>query len=533
MMKKLITLFIAGAIAVSGAFAGGSRAPASAAGKSFTVALEGDIVSLDPAFVYDYTSGIVARQIYETLLTYDGNDNLIPWLAESWQAVDNVTYVYKLRGDVKFSDGTPMTAEDVIFSIENVRKEEAYVSWMFGVVDSVAKTGDREITIKLNTPSASWPYVLAATGGVISKAYYEKHRGDFGTAKGGIVGTGGFVYDHWTSGQEIVLKKNPNYWNKGAVDPSIETLTFKVIPDNNTRVTALRTGEVDYTPNPPLDLLPVIRADQNLNTITYGSFSIVFLAFNTQRAPFTDVNVRKAIHHALDLESLQRNVIKEAGSAGTVLPQGEALYGNKPQEWRDYLARAPRYEFNLDKAKDYLARSSAPNGFSLKLVTNEDSLRNAMALVIQESLAKLNIQVEIVKVSDDEHTEYQFGGVLDARGQRDYDVILAGWTADYPDIGNNIEPLYAADQAGEGGMNSAAYVNPQVDGLIKQENALTDVSARNRLIFQALDIITAEIPYIFITYPNRQVVHNRKWAGINIDSFVSADFFRFYTVKLK
>ena len=527
-MKKMFVFLIATLVA-AGAFAAGSKAPP--AGKSFTVALEGDIVSLDPAYVYDYTSGIVSRQIYETLLTYDENDNLIPWLAESWRAVDNLTYVYQLRGDVKFSDGTPMTVADVLFSIENVRKEEAYVSWMFGVVDRITQTGEREITVKLNSPSASWPYVLAATGGIISKAYYEKHPDDFGTAKGGIVGTGGFVFDHWTGGQEIVLKKNPNYWNKAAVDPSIETLTFKVIPDNNTRVTALRTGEVDYTPNPPLDLLPVIRADGNLNTITYGSFSVVFLAFNTQRAPFTDPNVRKAIHHALDLESLQRNLIKDAGSAGTVLPQGEALYGTKPQEWRDYLAKAPRYEFNLDKARDYLSRSPVPNGFSLKLITNEDSLRNAMALFIQDSLAKLNIKVEIVKVSDDEHTEYQFGGVLDPGGRRDYDLILAGWTADYPDIGNNIEPLYAADQAGEGGMNAAAYVNPRVDALIREENALTDVSARNRLIFQALDIITAEVPYIFITYPNRQVVHNRKWTGINIDSFVSADFFRFYTVK--
>jgi peptide/nickel transport system substrate-binding protein len=524
-MKKFFVLFTLGIFALSGLFAGGKPA-----GKTLTVAIEGDIVSLDPAFVYDYSSGIVGNQIVDTLLTYDANDKLIPGLAESWQAVDNLTYVYKIRKDVKFSDGTPLTVDDVLFSIENVRKEESYVAWMFGPVASIAQSGDMEITIKLSSPSASWPFVLATTGGIISRAYYEKHKDDFGTAKGGIIGTGAYVFDHWTSGQEIVLKKNPNYWNKALI-PAIDTLVYKIIPDDNTRVTALRTGEVDYTYGPPLDLLPVIRADPNLNTVTYGSFSLVFFAFNTQRAPFTDVNVRKAIYHALDLDSLQRNVIKDAGSVGTVLPQGEALYGENPQEWRDYLAKAPRYDFNLETAKSYLARSSAPNGFSFKLITYENSLRNSMALFIQESLSKLNINMEIVKVSEDEHTDYQFGGKLDAGGKRDYDAILAGWTADYPDIGNNIEPLYAADQVGEGGINSAAYVNAQVDSLLKQENALTDVSVRNKLIFQALDIITADIPYIFITYPNRQVVYNKKWTGVNVHSSVSASVFRFNTVK--
>jgi peptide/nickel transport system substrate-binding protein len=528
----LLTVLFLTIFAVTSLFAKGGRDQQSGGEKTFTVALSGDIISLDPKFVYDYNSGRVAGQIYETLLGYDENDKLVPELAESWSAVDNVTYVYKIRRDVSFSDGTPLAVEDVIFSIENVRQEESYLSWMFDVVDSITKSGDFEVTIKLKRPSASWPHVLATTGGVISKAYFQQHQGDFGTAKGGIIATGPFVFDRWTSGQEVVIKKNPNYWNKEKAG-YLDTIVYKIIPDDNTRVTALRTGEVDYTGNPPLSLLSVIQADPNLKAITYGSFSIVFLAFNTQREPFTDVNVRKAIYHALDLESLQKNIIKDAGSTGTVLPQGEALYGEYPQQWKDYLARAPKYEYNLQRAREYLSRTSVPNGFTFNLLTHGDSLRIAMALFIQESLAKLNIKVEITQVSGDEHTRYQFGGVLDSTGKRDYDTLLGGWTADYPDIGGNIEPLYSATEAGEGGLNTAAYVNQRVTALLEQENALTSEAERDTLIFQALDIITNEIPYIIVTYPNRQVVHNVKWGGIDIHSNVSAGDFTFNRVKAK
>jgi peptide/nickel transport system substrate-binding protein len=534
-MKKWTTLLVVSLFAAAGLFAGGGKDQKSKqkpeGEKRFTVALSEDIISLDPKFVYDYNSGQVAGEIYETLLGYDENDRIIPKLAESWGAVDNLTYIYKIRSNVTFSDGTPLTVEDVIFSIENVRQEESYLSWMFGVVESVNKTGDLEVTIKLKQPSASWPHVLATTGGVVSKAYFERHQSGFGGPKAGVIATGPYVFDHWTSGQEVVLKKNPNYWDSSKLS-YLDTIVFKVIPDDNTRITALCTGEVDYTSNPPLSLLPVINADPNLKAITYGSFSIIFLAFNTQREPFTDSNVRKAIHHALDLESFQRNIIKDAGSTGTVLPQGDALYGEFPQQWRDYLARAPKYEYNLEKAREYLAKSKVPNGFTFNLLTHGDSLWIAMALFIQESLTKINIKVEIVYVSGDEHTRYQLGGVLDSEGKRDYDTLLGDWTADYPDIGGNIEPLYLGTETGEGGLNTAAYVNQRVTDLLLVENTMTTNEAeRNKLIFQALDIITNEIPYIYVTYPNRQVVHNIKWGGIDIHSNVSAWAYTFNKVR--
>jgi peptide/nickel transport system substrate-binding protein len=533
-MKKAYAISIVFVFLSALAFGGPRQQTSAARDSTFTVVIYGDIVSLDPAFAYDYTTGVVVPQIAETLLTYNERDELSPQIASSWKAVDNLTYVYTIRSDVTFSDGTPVTMEDVRFSVDRIRDPAtgAYMQWMFSPVESITVTGPWELTVKLSVPSSSWPHVLATAGRIISKDYYEKHQNNFGTAQGGILATGAYVYESWTSGQEVVLKKNPNYWNKG-VNAAMETLVFKIITEDTTIVTALQTGEVDYTSNPPLDMLDRLRADSSLDVIRYQSMGISFLAFNTQRAPFDEVNVRKAIYHAIDMRSLQTNIIKDAGSPGTVLPQGEGLYGNNPQQWRDYLAKAPVYEYNLAKAREYLAKSSVPGGFSASVLITKTSLSSAKALVLQDALAALNIKVQVVELTDDEHTNYQFGGVLDAGGKRDYDMIIAGWSADFPDIGGNLEPLYLAAGAGEGGTNTAAYVNPRVDALLQEQSTLTDVDARNRLIFQALDIITDEVPYIFFEYPNRHIVMNKKFTGLKLDTATSAATLRFYQVRLR
>jgi len=523
-MKKALSILLASAMAVSLLTGCGSSSTKSSGktgeSRTFTVALDSDIVKLDPAFAYDFTTNPVVNQITEGLLAFNEKNELVPELASAWKMTDDTTYVYTIRNDVTFSDGTPMTMDDVLFSINRTRDPAtaSYLEAMFSDVKSVEKSGDWELTVKLNEPSATWKYIFATTAGhIISKAYYDKHEADFGTADGGLLGTGPFVYQSWTSGQEIVLTKNANYWDKTAkID--IDKLVFKIIPEDTTRVMALQSSSVDFTPNTPLDMLATVKADTKLDVQGVNSMGITFLAFNTQRAPFDDANVRKAISYAIDMKSIQTNIIKDAGEAGTMLPQGSALYGTKTSEWTDYAAKGTAYEYNIDKAKEYLAKSTHPNGFSCKILTSDTSLRYNIALSIQEYLKALNIDVEIVKLSDDEHTKYQFGNVTDANGKRDYDMILAGWEADYPDVSGNIAPLYQSSNAGDGGSNSAAYSNSKVDDLITAQSKLTDESARNKLLFQALDIINQDMPYMFFDYPIKQVTINKEYTGFKMNA---------------
>ena len=515
---KALSLILATAMLCS-LFAGCGAKQSADAGTTFTVALGSDIMKLDPAFAYDFTTNPVVNQITQGLLTFDSNDKLQPMLASSWEEVDSLTYVYNVRDDVNFSDGTPMTMEDVIFSIERVKNPDtaSYLSWMLDNVASIEQTGDWQLTIRLSQPDATWQYVPGTTAcHIVSKAFAEKAGEDFGTAKGGLLGTGPFQYVSWQSGTEVVLEKNPNYWNKEAkVD--FDKLVFKIISEDTSMVTALQTEAVDFTAEPPLDMLQTLRDSGKVELSANEGFAVTLLAFNTQKEPFDDVNVRKAIYHAIDMESIQENIIKEAGIAATTLPNSMALATIEEERWADYAAKAPKYTYDLEKAKEYMAKSSAPDGFDCNLLTTESAIRYSLGLAIQEALKPLNINVELTKLSSDEHTAYQFGDKF-ADGVRDYDMILAGWEADFPDPSGNLVPLYVGSNAGEGGANAAAYVNPKVDEYLAAQGVISDPAERTTLMFQALDIITEDIPYIFCFYPTKNTAINKKYAGFKMNA---------------
>mgnify|MGYP001165569670 CR=1 FL=1 len=515
-MKKAICLLLSLLLMVC-SFAGcGGGSTAS----TFTVALGSDIVSLDPAFAYDFTTNPVVNQITEGLLTFDQDNQLQPCLAKSWEQKDDVTYVYQIRDDVTFSDGTPMTMDDVMFSIERTMNPDtaSYVQWMFSAVKAVEQTGDWELTVTLNAPSVTWKYMFGTTAGhIISKDYYEAHKDNFGTPEGGILGTGAYQYDSWKRGQEVVLVKNENYWNT-ETPATMEKLVFKIISEDTTRVTALQSGQVDFTIEVPTDMIDTLRSSENITLESVDTMGITYLAFNTQRAPFDDVNLRRAISCAIDRESLQKNITKDAGTIGTALPNSSVLFTSEPERWEEYAQSHPGYTYDLEKAKEYMAASSVPEGFDCTMLLTEASTANSYALAIQEALKELNINVELVKLSSDEHTTYQFGGVMDENGVRDYDMILAGWEADYPDICGNIEPLYSGANAGEGGSNAAAYANSQVDELITQQSACSDAAERNDLVFEAMDLIIEDTPYVSIAFPVRLTALNKDFTGFTMNA---------------
>ncbi|GHU60526.1 glutathione ABC transporter substrate-binding protein [Spirochaetia bacterium] len=517
-MKKLVCLFVMPLLLAGVVFAGGNQARS--AGKTFTVALSEDIRALDPGLAWNYVTNQVTNQITEGLLTLDANNEIVPELARSWRQADDLTYIYEVRDDIVFSDGTKMTMEDVLFSLERFRNPEGgtYFSDFYADVVSITATGPWQVTIKLSQPSAVFKYIPAiGAGRIISKAYYEKHAGNFGTPQGGIVGTGPFQYVSWTSGQEIVLKKNTNYWNKAKLAAnSIDTLVYKVIPDDTTRVIALQTGSVDFSANLPTDMIDQLASNSTVALTSVDTYSLTYLAFNTQRAPFDDVQVRRAVSHALNLPEFNRTIIKSAGTLGTVLPFGAALYGENKAKWEQYLSRAPAYNYDLAQAKQLLARSAYPNGFNTSVIVSESSIVGQRALFLQEALKPLNINVEIIKVDGDQQDTYQMGGILDNNGKRDYDMIFAGWEADYPDLNGNIEIMYISSQAGQDGYNAAAYSKPEIDDLIVAQRSEIDIAKRFEIQSRFMDIVVNDVPYIVFDYGTRQSALNTKYTGLAV-----------------
>jgi peptide/nickel transport system substrate-binding protein len=395
----------------------------------------------------------------------------------------------------------------------------ALQQWNYENVLSIEKTGGLEVTIKLKQPSNAWKYVIATNPSYISnKKHFEK--------TGEHIGTGAYVFESRVNGQEIVLKKRGNYWN-GDISGAPDKLIYKIVPDSTTLATALKNGEIDYTPVPPADLLGELTAAPSLKVNNYPDRAITFVAFNTGRGPTGDVNVRRAIYSAIDIDEFVVNVVGDLGSVTTGIPNSSALFGEHPDQWQKFSDSAVKYPCDVEKAKAYLAQSAYPDGFTANVVVNQNPRYNDIALYLQENLKPLGINIEILKVTGEEHDEYYFGNVLDADGKRDYDLLVGSWWAN-DDIGGILEPLYQSGNS----SNVAAYVNANADALIREEMTILDETARNAKIFEALNIILPDAPYIYALHPNAQTVIGKKFATPPIDSIQGTDAFRYVDVRL-
>lgn len=498
--------------------AGGDSSAVSADSADTTLkwALDSDIVSLDPIYAYDTTTNLVVVQVVESLLYINPDGSVSPMLAKSWECVDDKTYVYEIRDDVTFSDGTPMTVDDVIFSMERNMGDgsDSYVAWMFDSVDSIEKTGDWEITVHLKNPDAFWQYVPATTGGaVISEAYYNEHKDNFGTASGGILATGAYKFDHWTNGSEIVLTENENYWDDSApVD--FKTIDYTIISEDTTRIAALKTGQIDFSVNVSVDMIGQLSDAENLTLDSVHAYRIDHLAFNTEKAPFNDVNVRKAIAYAIDAENLVNNIYGEYGQPGSGLLFGDALYTiGSADDWLKFADTLDNYSYNIEKAKECLAASAYPDGFDCRLAVSNISYYQSMAVYIQAALAEIGINVSVEQHTYDEMITIQFGNLLDADGYKDYDMGLFDWQADFPDPAGNVRPILISSNAGAGGSNTSSFKNADVDALFTKENNSVDEAERVDLIKQYSEIILDQVPVYVLCFSNQTFAVNKRFTA--------------------
>ena len=530
-MKKILTialsmLLVVGLLAGCGGGGSSSGGGGNSGGgeayetpTTFTVGLQGDPVSLDPAFAYDWVANPVVNHVSETLLTFDENNELECLLCESWEAVDDTTYVYNVRSDVTWSTGEPMTMEDVMFSLERTMDPEfgSYLQWMYAPVESIEQTGDWQFTVKLTAPNANWQYVLGTTAGsIINKAQFEELGEAFGTANGMPIGTGAYQYVKWSMGQEVVLEKNPNYWDAANHPVQMENIVYKLIAEDTTRVTGCLNGDIDFTVYTPADMVDKINATDFLTVDEVESFGVCCLNFNCQKAPFDDVRVRQAVAYAINLDEIQENIIKSAGTEGKVMPNSLALCVLGTEKFEDFANGANNYDYDVEKAKALLKEAGYEDGFEVNLVINEVSIRYDIALAIQNYLAEVGITVTVDQLSDDEHQNVGFGYILDTDGKRKYDMLIGGWEADYPDINGNFEPLYASYNIDQG-ANYSAYINDEVDDLCIKCNASLDNDERVDLLIKAMGIANEEMPRYNLYYPVRQITRNVHFGGFIIN----------------
>lgn len=449
--------------------------------------------------------------IQDNLLVYTGDGKLVPSLAESWSAPDNKTYVYKLRSGAKFSDGHPVTTDDVLFSLQ-LQTDPTYGSreaTLFANVASTTASGNT-ITIKLKQPDTLWKWLPSHMGFYIyEKSDVKANLASYGTPQHPPIGSGPYMVKDFVPDSRITLVRNPNYWG---TKPQFNTITFQIIPDDNTRLLAMQKGDINGAFNPPGSAAAQWAAAGALSTMP--AYIWRGLTLDMQDPPFNDIHVRRALYYATDRASIAQVVSPGRAKSSTTLDD-PALYGALPSSTvTDGYNSIATYPFDIAKAKAELAQSSVPNGFTTTLnVPQESTPAKLIAQAIQASWGQIGVKLNLNLMPGGP----RFQIILNHAPHLGVQVI--GNLPDVPDPTELLWLYYASDQAAKDGNNSSNLKDTQIDSLIAQALVETDPVKAAKLDLQIQQLASQQVPIIPILWQDNVVVVKKGWKVGPINGF--------------
>jgi peptide/nickel transport system substrate-binding protein len=334
--------------------------------------------------------------IHDRLITRDYEFNYKPGLAESWDvSEDGTVWTFHLRKDVKFHNGKPFTAEDVKWTIDTIKDPDTASPFRedLAAIKEVEVIDDHTVRFILEYPFPNLLYNLSATAAGIHPANaYEEYGDDYG--KKVVIGTGPYKLEEWIPGDKTVLVKNEDYnwgpeWMENRGPALIDKIVLKIIPDENSRIMELEVGGIHILRNVPETYVEQLDNNPDITVHKNPATKLGYLAYATDKEPFTDVRVRRAINHALNKEEIIQFVFKG---------MGEPAYGYLPPALKDeYLEESQElaYEYDPDKAKQLLAEAGYADGLELTLSADNSSKSSKLAEIIQNQLKEVGINTNI------------------------------------------------------------------------------------------------------------------------------------------
>lgn len=479
-------------------------------GGTFTFSSFSDIVSINPLFINDTASSDAAHFLLAKLydLSRDGLVVAEPWSIAAEEPIiseDGLTYTVKLKNYAKWSDGTPITADDVIFTVEAAMNSDTGSPLITGFdkIEKITKVDDYTIEFKLGTVYAPFIYALVfepAPAHILKDVpVTELKKHQYGSNVDVTVTSGPWLWKEWTQGQQLVFERNPDYW--GEVKPNIQTVIYKIYADQNTEVQALLRGDVDHVSAIPVTMNDAVKKDPNIYLVLEPGPSYEFISFNFKDenfasgvSPFKSQKTRQAIAYALDRQGMIDNVLKGTG----ILMNTPFL----PGSWADPGDKATNYEYNPEKAKQLLAEDGwvmnektgilEKNGipFSFELQYNAgNSRREQVSQVIQNNLAEVGIQVKTAGIDFAAWVEQNL-----TPGK--YEAVLLGWSLSNPDPDS--ESIFSSKYFPPDGQNMGWYVNEELDKLWEDGYKTTDQAKRTEIYHKIGEIISQDLPYVFM-----------------------------------
>ena len=458
-VSALAALAGCGGSSSSSTQAAASGAPVS--GGDLVIARTADSQSMNNTTVFDNESIWVFQQIFQTLYTVTPNGKGVqPLLATSYTvSADKKTYTFTLRSGVKFSTGQPMTSADVKFSIDQASAAAKGWGYINTAIKSVEAPTPSTVVVNLKYP---WAPLLADlslfSNGIVPANYGGKTETQFYNAP---VGTGPFKWDFWHKGSALKLVRNPNYWEKGK--PYLNSVTWTDVPSDNTRELQLKGGQAQVDEFPAWSTVGSLKTTPGVTMNLFNSTRTDYLAFNELRKPFQDVHVRRAISLAVDRAALVKAVLFGNGKPANSLFPPQVPY---------YQAATQGLQFDLTAAKQEMAKSSVPHGFSTTiLVSSGFSDYLTIATILQSELKPLGINLKIQQLDPNTANTNQ--------QSLKYDMTLTYWTMDIPDPDELA--TFGVDPNSGAKSFFTAYNNPTVVKATHDAEQTLSTSARQAL----------------------------------------------------
>ncbi len=487
------------AFAMSVGLAIGAAAPAEAA--TFRFSNQGDPLSMDPHSLNESLQLGFLNNIYESLVGLDKDLKTVPALATDWKQTSPTVWRFNLRKNVTFHDGTPFTADDVIFSYGRALADGSDVKTYVGAVKEIRKIDDHTIDVVTNSPYPILPnnftrwFIFSKKWCIDNHAEkpVDKRKGIENTASFKANGTGPYRLKSREPGTRTVLVRNLNYWDK--VDGNVDEAIFTPIGNGSTRVAALISGEIDMMEPVPQQDIARVNAGASTRVLQGPELRTIFLGMDQKRDellysnikgknPFKDKRVRQAFYQAIDIETIKAKVMRGA-STPTALMIAPGVNGFAP----DLNKRLP---YDVEAAKKLLADAGYPQGFEVGMNCPNDRYVNDSDIcqAVAGMLARIGVKVNLIVESK---TLY-FPKIL----SRNTSFYMLGWTPSTIDAHDTLNSILGTpdNATGRGQFNLGAYSNPKIDDLIGKIQSETDIPKRNQMIYDAMKMHEDDIGHL-------------------------------------
>jgi peptide/nickel transport system substrate-binding protein len=465
---------------------------AAAAGGKLRVGIISDFGTLDPARSTRLIDEELYNNIYDPLVKLTPDGKFLPGLATKWTiSEDGKTYTFELRKEVKFHDGTDFNAQAVIDNWSWI-KDPANASPRstdLVLVEEMSASDPYTLVIKLKTPFT--PFIATITGrtGLISSPAARQKFGD--QYEMNPVGTGPFQFVEWNKNDHLTIRKNPNYWEKEF--PKLDEVEFKPIVNQSQKLNALISGQVDLVDSIPFQDIPKVEKNSSLKMGIATSFGFSRLTLNLQRAPFNNLNNRRAVNYAIN-----RDEINQLIYFGKFVP-GFSFFSPAGFAYDPGV----KLDYSVDTAKEELKKAGNPNGFSFTYLSANDPQSMQLSQLFQSQLAKVGITMKIEALDSTALTQKRNSG--------DWDAVGGGWSG-MIDPDQNSYAFVVTNAP----FNYGKYSNQDVDKLMQAARESSSNEERKKIYSQVSATLLEEVPGVFTGYQPVVDVWTDKLQGFDV-----------------